>query len=158
MRPTTINGYDINGQPGEIPLDQIKWRPAIYALIFNAAGELLVLDNTLNGKFDLPGGGLEIWETLEQGLIREVWEETGLEVKVQQLIHAENTFFISPSGRYWHVVKLFYTVQVIGGQLRNSILPDECSLNPHWIIPANYPAEQFSAGWEAIQKGIDATS
>jgi hypothetical protein len=43
--PVTIIGRDINGQIVEMLVEKLVWRPSVYALIFNAAGELLVQDN-----------------------------------------------------------------------------------------------------------------
>src|ERR1700683_2031445 len=53
------------------------------ALIFDR-GKILLVERgkePLKGYWSLPGGALETGETLEQGVIREVREETGLEVK-----------------------------------------------------------------------------
>ncbi len=48
-------------------------------------GKVLVVrrvahDDTLAGEWELPGGGVDVGETIEQGAIRELQEETGLEV------------------------------------------------------------------------------
>jgi len=53
------------------------------ALIFNRDRILLVErgKEPLNGYWSIPGGVLETGETLEQGVVREVREETGLKVK-----------------------------------------------------------------------------
>jgi ADP-ribose pyrophosphatase YjhB (NUDIX family) len=57
------------------------------ALIFNRDKILLVErgKEPLKGFWSLPGGVLEIGETLEEGIIREVREETGLEVKPRKV-------------------------------------------------------------------------
>ena len=58
---------------------------SVYAAIRNSKGELLLLkrsedSNTNPGKWDLPGGKIEREEILEEAVVREVWEETGIEI------------------------------------------------------------------------------
>ncbi|MBB4933755.1 ADP-ribose pyrophosphatase YjhB (NUDIX family) [Lipingzhangella halophila] len=48
-------------------------------------GRLLAIRRTDNGTWELPGGVLETTEAPEDGVIREVWEETGIRVEVDQL-------------------------------------------------------------------------
>lgn len=49
---------------------------------------LLVEQNVDNSRsWSLPGGGLEEAETLEEGIIRELSEETGIKVKVKELLY-----------------------------------------------------------------------
>lgn len=58
---------------------------SVYAVIRNDKGEFLLLkrsenSNTNPGKWDLPGGKLEREEILEEAVVREVWEETGITI------------------------------------------------------------------------------
>jgi 8-oxo-dGTP diphosphatase len=58
---------------------------SVYAAIRNDKGEFLLLkrseDSVTNpGKWDLPGGKLEREEILEEAVVREVWEETGITI------------------------------------------------------------------------------
>src|SRR6476620_3543006 len=48
----------------------------------------------LLGEWSIPGGTLELGETLEQGVARELLEETGLEVKVIELIEVFDRIYI----------------------------------------------------------------
>lgn len=43
-------------------------------------------DTSRPGEYDLPGGGVESGESLEEGLIREIIEETGLVIKAHKLV------------------------------------------------------------------------
>ncbi len=58
---------------------------SIYAVLRNEKGEFLLLKRSENshsnpGKWDLPGGKLVRGETLEEAVVREVWEETGISI------------------------------------------------------------------------------
>ncbi len=63
----------------------VQFRIAVYALIFREREILLALRRDIDW-WNLPGGGLELGETVEEGVCREVREETGLEVEVDHLV------------------------------------------------------------------------
>ena len=59
--------------------------PCIGAIVFDEQGRLLLVQRAnppAQGKWSLPGGRLEPGETSETGVVREVREETGLDVTV----------------------------------------------------------------------------
>jgi ADP-ribose pyrophosphatase YjhB (NUDIX family) len=81
----------------------------------------------LKGEWSIPGGLLEVGETLEQGVVRELNEETGLEVGVLELIEVFERIFPAPvsadgtpgdPGRpQYHFVILDYLCEIRGGSL-----------------------------------------
>jgi len=61
--------------------------PTVGALIFNPEGELLLLkSHKWKHKYVVPGGHVELGETLEEALVREIKEETGLDVHDIELV------------------------------------------------------------------------
>jgi len=52
----------------------------------------------LRGEWSIPGGMLELGETLEQGVARELLEETGLQVRVLELIEVFDRIVYAPNG------------------------------------------------------------
>lgn len=62
-----------------------QFRVAVAALIFDGERILLALRRDIEW-WNLPGGGMEAGETVDEALCREVSEETGLEVEVGQLV------------------------------------------------------------------------
>jgi ADP-ribose pyrophosphatase YjhB (NUDIX family) len=60
----------------------------ITAVVLRNDNILLVEQNVDNGRgWSLPGGGLDEGETLEEGIIRELIEETGVTVKLKELLY-----------------------------------------------------------------------
>jgi len=75
----------------------------------------------LAGQWSLPGGAVEVGETLETCLVREMLEETGLEVKVGPVIEVIDRITRDDEGRVmYHFVLVDYLCWPIGGALRAS--------------------------------------
>lgn len=60
--------------------------PGARIIIENDRGEFLFITRTDNGQIGLPAGALEVGETIEECIIREVREETGLIISNPQVI------------------------------------------------------------------------
>jgi ADP-ribose pyrophosphatase YjhB (NUDIX family) len=86
---------------------------AVAGVVVDDAGRVLVVQRRDNGRWEAPGGVLELGETFEQGVRREVEEETGVDVEVQRL-----------TGVYKNmkrgVVALVFRCRPIGGTLRET--------------------------------------
>jgi ADP-ribose pyrophosphatase YjhB (NUDIX family) len=97
---------------------------SVAAAIVDENGQLLAVRRRDNGHWEPPGGILELDETIQAGLIREVREETGLEVEPQSL-----------SGVYKNmrrgIVALVFRCQIIGGEPRPSREAEQVS----WLRP-----------------------
>ncbi|GAA1241392.1 NUDIX hydrolase [Oryzihumus leptocrescens] len=65
--------------------DQPKYSVSVAGVVIDEAGHVLVIQRRDNGAWEAPGGILEPGETFEQGVIREVREETGITVEVERL-------------------------------------------------------------------------
>jgi ADP-ribose pyrophosphatase YjhB (NUDIX family) len=61
-------------------------RPGVAAVIPNGEGRILLQRRSDNGLWGLPGGSVEIGESVRDAILREVREETGLSVEVVRLI------------------------------------------------------------------------
>jgi len=69
----------------------------------------------------LPGGGVRYRETLEESLLREVLEETGLMVRIGPPVLLSDT--IDPKGRR-HLVNITFAAEVIGGSITDQPLDE----------------------------------
>jgi ADP-ribose pyrophosphatase YjhB (NUDIX family) len=70
------------------------------------------ISNNRIGTWDLPGGTVEYGQTLEQTLVREVKEETGLDIRVKEQVRMYEDFI---EGQHW--INFAYTTEIIGGYL-----------------------------------------
>lgn len=72
----------------------------------------------LAGQWSLPGGAVEVGETLEACLVREMLEETGLEVRVGPVIEVFDRITHDAEGRVmYHFVLVDYLCWPTGGTL-----------------------------------------
>jgi ADP-ribose pyrophosphatase YjhB (NUDIX family) len=70
----------------------------------------------LQGEWSLPGGALEVGEKLREGVVREVLEETGLQVEAGPLIEVIDSIFPDAEGRTeYHFVILDYLCYLRSG-------------------------------------------
>lgn len=92
---------------------------ATAAFIVNENDEMLVVRRAKEpalGTYDLPGGFCDMGETVEEGMRREIKEETGLEVQdIQYLFSSPNVYQYSGMGI--HTLDMDYLVRVKGGRL-----------------------------------------
>ncbi|MFZ5912426.1 MAG: NUDIX domain-containing protein [Chloroflexota bacterium] len=90
------------------------------AILFDEARQEALLTRRVdNGLWCLPGGGMEAGESVEECCIREVFEETGLQVKVKRLtgIYSNpNQLVVYPDGNQAHFVVMNFEVEVVGGE------------------------------------------
>ena len=79
--------------------DQIFPEPTVGAFIFNAQGELLLLQShKWPGRYVVPGGHVELGERLEEAVVREAKEETGLDIHGIEFINFQQ-FIYDPA--FW---------------------------------------------------------
>ncbi len=96
---------------------------AVTAFIQNETGRLLLIQRTDNDLYAIPGGALELGETLTQTVQREVMEETGIAVKVTGLIgvYSDPEHVIEfTDGEVRQEFSICFRANPTGGKLRTS--------------------------------------
>lgn len=105
------------------------------ACIYNDSGQLLWQRRSDFGWWGLPGGILELNESLPECIVREVQEETGLKVKPTQLIgvYSSPDFDVTyPNGDQVHQITFCFKCCITGGKLQSNN-PETLDLS--WFKP-----------------------
>jgi ADP-ribose pyrophosphatase YjhB (NUDIX family) len=129
-------------------------RPGVSALIRDAAGRILLQQRADNGLWGLPGGSVEIGESVAAAIVREVREETGLAVRVQRLIgvYSDPAFQVVryADGRVVHYVSASFECAIEGGSLATS--PE--TLDVRFFPPDALPSDFVPLHRIRIQDGL----
>ncbi len=93
------------------------------------------------GQWMVPGGGLEVGETLEEGVAREVEEETNLQVEVLRHVSTLDRIVKEGDEVKIHVVYVDFLVRPVGGELR----PGSDVGTARW-----FSRDEIEAHWDEI--------
>jgi len=93
-------------------------RLAVDIIIKYPDGEIVLVKRGVEpfkGMWAIPGGGVELGETVEQAAVREAKEETGLEITLNRVAGVYSDPHRDPRG---HTVSIVYLATPIGGTLK----------------------------------------
>ena len=130
-------------------------------IILNCAGALIIRDGKIlfqrrtdNGQWGLIGGLVEMNETYEEAALREIREETGLEVKLTSFLGIfHNHDMVWSNGDAAHVISAMFTAEIVSGEPRI----DEESFELRFFGTDELPdlfAEDHIAALEAWKRGV----
>jgi mutator protein MutT len=113
-----IDYYD---DPNAPPANSLV--PGGSAIVTNDAGEILLQRRTDNQLWALPGGKMDIGETLEQAIVREVCEETGLRVEPERIVGIYSDpkhVFAYSDGEVRQEFSICLACRIVGGEVHVS--------------------------------------
>ena len=122
------------------------------AIIVNNKNELLVARRAkepAKGTLDLPGGFADCGETVEEGVAREVKEETGLSVESTKYLFSIPNIYIY-SGMELHTMDMFFLCRVSDC---TSLKADDDVAGLKWVAIEKLDSNEF--GLLSIKKGVE---
>ena len=122
---------------------------AVSAAVFRDGRVLIVRRGRApaHGLYTLPGGGVELGETLEQAVVREIREETALEIEPVALVGFRQAIARDAAGRVErHFVILPFAARFIGGKIS---LNEELAA-ADWLAPEAIAGLKTTEGLAAI--------
>jgi ADP-ribose pyrophosphatase YjhB (NUDIX family) len=130
---------------------------AVGAVVLDGERVLLVRrgQEPLKGEWSLPGGAVELGETLEAAVCREVLEETGLAVEPVRVVEVLDRISRDAEGRVeYHYVLVDYACRVRGGVLGSG----SDASDARWVSLEKLEMEAGLAGKviEVIRKALAA--
>jgi 8-oxo-dGTP diphosphatase len=142
----SIECATLHGGRRSVAPESLRWRVSAYGVAVRD-GRVLLGRSAFTGLWDIPGGGVEPWETLVAGMVREFAEETGVVPEPGPLIHTSEGFF-SIFQHAFHSLRYYYRVRLPAGA---ALTPDPTEVTSFaWVDPAAEPAGQFAPGDLAI--------
>ena len=130
---------DIHGNTYEVSAADLSWRPSAYGIVIYEHKILLMREN---GRYHLPGGGIELGEAPEEAVLREVLEEAGVIVTKPRLITLNSTLFtwkeLEPPNAvtHMHSLLLYYACGYNGAAASTTALEAEerlLGLEAEWV-------------------------
>ena len=133
--------------------------PAVAAIIRDARGRVLLMQRAEDGGWSLPAGGIDPGESPHEAVVREVAEETGLEVVASRLltvVGGANYRAQYPGGDKVEFTVCVFACETSGGA---PLAVDGEAMGFRWVEPATvpemlnhpYPPELF-VGEDAVER------
>jgi 8-oxo-dGTP pyrophosphatase MutT (NUDIX family) len=109
-------------------------------VIINEAGHILLQRRSDDGQWGLPGGAMEPGEEPAEAVVREVWEETALQIVPDRIVgvYGGPEFHVRyPGGDEAAFVSIAFACRPVGGEPR---VNDDESLEVRYFAPDALPA------------------
>ena len=126
--------------------------PAAVAVVAREDGAVLLIRRTDNGDWALPGGAVEMNESVADAAVRETLEETGIQVEVTGLLGVysdpRHVIHFTSNDEVRREFSVVLTARPVGGQPARSAE----SSDVRWVAPADLDSHPMG---RAMRKRID---
>ena len=117
--------------------------PSVNVVVVNDAGEILLIRRTDNDNWAVPGGAMDLGESLPAAAVRETLEETGIEVEITGLVgiytDPRHVIFYTSNGEARQEFSVVFTARPLVGEPT----PSDESREVHWVAPDAIPSLQM---------------
>ena len=107
--------------------------PSANVIVVNDQDEILMIRRTDNGNWAVPGGGMDLGESITGTAVRETEEETGITCEITGLVgiytNPRHVIRYTSNGEVRQEFSIVFTARPIGGMLR----PSSESSEPQWV-------------------------
>jgi ADP-ribose pyrophosphatase YjhB (NUDIX family) len=111
--------------------------PSVNVGVINEQGELLLIGRTDNDNWAMPGGAMDIGETIADAGVRETREETGIECEITRLVgvytNPQHVMLYTSNGEVRQECSIVFAARPVGGDLRTSSESREV----RWVAPSD---------------------
>jgi 8-oxo-dGTP pyrophosphatase MutT (NUDIX family) len=109
--------------------------PSVNVVVVGDAGEILLIRRADNGNWALPGGGMDLGESMPAAAVRETLEETGVQVEVTGLVgiytDPRHVILYTSDGEVRQEFSVVFTARPLGGEPT----PSDESREVRWVAP-----------------------
>jgi 8-oxo-dGTP pyrophosphatase MutT (NUDIX family) len=126
--------------------------PSVNSIVVNNQGQILLIQRTDNGNWSLPGGAMDLGESIRQAAIRETLEETGIQTEVTGI----NGIYTNPNHVLHYTsndeVRQEFSVVFTARPVAGEPTPSSESSRVEWVPPENLHAHPMHA---SMRKRLD---
>lgn len=119
--------------------------PSANAIVMNEAAEILLICRTDNGNWSLPGGAMDLGESLGRTAIRETLEETGIDIRLTGVsgvyTNPNHVLEYTSNGEVRQEFSVVFTAEQEGGHPT----PSSESSRVEWVAPDTLRSLQMHA-------------
>ena len=128
---------------------ELKYQENVAAILRNARGEILICERvSVKGAWQFPQGGVDEGETLEQAMVREVWEEIGVKAWDFTIVERRGPYrYVFGKGRtkrgFHGKVQHYFLCDFTGADAGINVAMEHPEFRAfRWVRPAD-----FEIGW-----------
>lgn len=116
--------------------------PSVNVVVVNAAGDILLIRRSDNDNWALPGGAIDLGESVSQAAVRETREETGIDCEINGLVgiytDPGHIILYTSNGEARQEFSIVLRARAVGGQTT----PSDESTEVRWVPPGE--AENYT--------------